>query len=100
MKYEEIRKNAEKQLQKRYKHIYSYVIESIDPHTFDRNGLRMFLQKDGTFSTATGFARKVFKTKFFARMYLKKYNNCRLVLRILYHSHKKDFEDFDEEVLV
>jgi|GEM_PF-4952030 len=104
---EETRKLAEKLLGKRYKCLYSYYIEDVsdDVCAFElgsskRKPLRLFLQKDNTFSTAAGFSRKKFKTKFFAKLKLRKYKNCILVQRILYHSVKKDFEDFVEELRV
>ena len=104
---EETRKIAEKLLRKRYKCLCSYYIEDMSDNVcaFDlgsnsRKPLRLFLQKDGTFSTAAGLSRKKFKTKFFAKLKLRKYKNCILVKHILYHSVKGDFEDFMEELRV
>ena len=92
---------------KGYKCLCSYYIEDMSDNVcaFDlgsnsRKPLRLFLQKDGTFSTAAGLSRKKFKTKFFAKLKLRKYKNCILVKHILYHSVKGDFEDFMEELRV
>lgn len=105
--WKQTRKIAEKKAKKRYKCFYSYYIEDVSKETlaFDRiNGkvVRMFLQDDGTFSTDTGFSRKKFKTKFFAKLYIKKRNwkDVIIIKRALFHSKYKDFEDFEKEYVV
>ena len=56
-----------------------YLIEDVSPNTIDRLGRRIWLQNDGTFATSTGFARKKFKTLFFAKCKLLKLKNCRII---------------------
>ena len=103
--YQQIRNEAEIKLSKRFKRIYSYFIEDVSKDTvawgvINGKRVRMFLQKDGTFATSTGLSRKEFKTKFFAKRCMKKYKDVRLIMKILYHSKFKDFEDFTEEWIV
>ena len=103
--YQQIRNEAEIKLSKRFKRIYSYFIEDVSKESIawgviNGKRVRMFLQKDGTFATGTGLSRKEFKTKFFAKRCMKKYKDVRLIMKILYHSKFKDFEDFTEEWIV
>lgn len=89
---------------KKYKKIYSYYIEDVSKETvawdmINGKRVRMFLQKDGTFGTATGFARKKFKIKLFAELYMKKWKDVRVVTEILYHSKDKNCEDYKTEYI-